>query len=554
MSTLKPSDLFLMQRDDMVLSFNGSDFAELVVDAGSEQFDYLSDKIEDLDKESTNFEIRITDNTLRIGLIIDAVNTLQKTSVTSQLSANPFSFSTSNLPPQSPPDIRYGDFYMTGDDGNGTEVDSFKFEEATKIYISSRNSQFLDDNASVITNLEWENLEVHDPDDPASGDYIQVSNIRTEGIGLFLILGITPVVDSVDSPKGIIADVQYIKGNLGGTIVHQMNADGSLRTDYLNSQVVVQGIKTKVGLDINDADIRYLVKKDGGIVEEDTHFLKKLTAGQRVIDVTHQSNPVPQQGDPILQVWTSPDLSNPFDEVTNGKLKFEVRSSGEIYSDPDYKPWEDHHVPNVKFVRSSFLTETGDNNTISANDRYLRRDGTNTMDSVIQFTGSANNEIIKLQALPGKLAIINVTSNKLNIKVADNSSYEMNIGDNNGKIEIIGGKIKLYNNHVNFITSNYNQVSTNNYVATIGVLKTAIANANIPVEGSGDVSGGVKLSDSITSSSNVNNGTAATPYAVKKVNDKIYNGMRVAGTGNSTSSCEKGGFTEHNGSIYYRTH
>ena len=340
---------------------------------------------------------------------------------------------------------------------------------------------------------------------------------------------------------------------MGGTIVHQMNADESLRPDYLNSQVVVQGIKTKVGLDINDADIRYLVKKDGGIVEEDTHFLKKLTAGQRVIDVTHQSNPTPQQGDPILQVWTSPDLSNPFDEVTNGKLKFEVRSSGEIYSDPDYKPWEDHHVPNVKFVKSNFLTETGDNNTISANDRYLRRDGTNTMDSVIKFAGSANNEIIRLQSLPNNLAIINANSNKLNIKFANNSNYGMNIGESNGKIEIIGGKIKLYNNHVNFITSNYNLDSTDNYVATIGVMKTAIENANIPITGSGNVSGVVKLSDSITSTLNVNNGTAATPYAVKQVNDKIYNGMRVAGSGNSTSSCDRGGFSEHNGSIYYRT-
>ena len=552
MSTLKPSDLFLMQRDDMVLSFNGSDFAELVVDAGSEQFDYLSDKIESLDKESTNFELRITDNTNKIGLIIDAVNTLQKTSVTSQLSANPYSFTKSNPSPGITLDIRYGDFYMTKDNDDGDEVDIFKFEEATKIYISSRNSQFLDNNASVITNLEWENLEVHDPNDPASGDYIQVSNIRTEGIGLFLILGITPLVITGNN-KGIIASVKYIKGNVDGSIVHQMNADESLRTDYLNSQVVVQGIKTKVGLDINDADIRYLVKKDGGIVEDDTHFLKKLTAGQRVLNVTHQSNPTPQQGDPILQVWTSPDLSNPFDEVTNGKLKFEVRSSGEIYSDPDYKPWEDHHVPNVKFVKSNFLTETGDNNTISANDRYLRRDGTNTMNSVIQFAGSANNEIIKLQSLPGNLAVINATSNKLNIKFADNSSYGMNIGDSNGKIEIIGGKIKLHNNHVNFITSNYNQNSTNNYVATIGAMKTAIANANLPVTGSGNVSGGVKLSDSITSTYNVNNGTAATPYAVQQVNAKIYPGMRVAGSGNSTASCEKGGFTEHNGSIYYRT-
>ena len=125
--------------------------AELVIDAGSEQFDYLSDRIENLDNESTDFEIRITDNTNKIGLIIDAVNTLQKTSVTSQLSANPFSFSTSNLPPGvTLLDIRYGDFYMTGDDANGDEVDIFEFEEATKIYISSRNSQFLDDNATVI--------------------------------------------------------------------------------------------------------------------------------------------------------------------------------------------------------------------------------------------------------------------------------------------------------------------------------------------------------------------------------------------------------------------
>lgn len=552
MATLKPSDLFLMQRDDMVLSFNGSDFSELVIDAGSEQFDYLSDRIENLDNESTNFEIRITDNTNRIDLIIDAVNTLQKTSVTSQLSANPFAIVPSNLD-ETHRDIRFGDFYMTGNDDNENEVDILTFADATKIYISSRNSQFLDDNASVITNLEWENLEVHDPNDPASGDYIQVSNVRTEGIGLFLILGITPVTDSVDTKKGIIADIQYIKGNLDGELVHQMNADGSLRTDYLNSQVVVQGIKTKVGLDINDADIRYLVKKDGGIVEEDTHFLKKLTAGQRVIDVTHQSIQTSQQGDPILQVWTSPNLSNPFDESTNGKLKFEVRSSGEIYSDPDYKPWEDHHVPNVKFVKSNFLTETGNNNTISANDRYLRRDGTNTMNSVIKFAGSANNEIISLQTLPNNLAIINANSNKLNIKFANNSNYEMNIGDSNGKIEINGGKIKLYTNHVNFITSNYSQASTNNYVATIGIIKTAISNANIPITGTGIVSGAVKLSDSVTSTSDANNGTAATPYAVKKVNDRIYHGMRVAGSGNSTSSCAQGGFSEYNGSIYYRT-
>lgn len=559
MSTLKPSDLFLMQRDDLVLSFNGSDFAELVLDAGSEQFDYLSDKIEALDNESNDFEIRITNNTNTIGLIVDAVNTLQKTSVTSQLSANPFSFSTSDLPQGEVLDIKHGHLYMTGLDGNGDEVDVYTFEDATKIYISSRNSQFLDINAEVVSNYEWENLEVHDPNDPASGDYIQVSNIRTEGVGLFLILGITPVTDSVNSNKGIIASVQYIKGNLNGSLVHQMNADGSLRTDYLNSQVVAQGIKTKVGLDINDADNRYLVKKDGGVVEEDTHFLKKLTVGQRIqnfVQVYHEPQPlntIPRQGQPILQVWSTPDLSVPFDENTNGKLKFEVRSSGEIYSDPDYKPWEGHHIPNVSYIKSNFLTETGYNNTISANDRYLRRDGTNTMDSVITFTGTANNDIIRLNTLPSNLAVINAGANQLNVKFNSYSAYKMNIGDSSGKVEIVGGKVKLGTNHVNYTTSNYNQTSINNYVATIGVMKTAISNANIPTTGTGGTKGVVKLLDSVSSNLNVNQGTAATPLAVKTVNDKIYNGMRVAGFGSSSVACEKGGIKENNGHLYYRT-
>ena len=560
MATLKPSDLFLMQREDLVLSFNGADFAELVLEAGSEQFDYLSDKINALDQESNDFEIRITDNTNRIGLIIDAVNTLQKTSVTSQLSANPSSFgiTLADGEVQASVDIVYGHFYMTTVDSNNNEVDAYRFEDATKLYISSRNSQFLDDNAQVDLNFEWENLEVHDPADPASGDYIQISNIRTEGVGLFLILNITQVEDDLTAKKGIIAEVQYVKGNLDGAIVHQMNSDGSLRTDYLNSQIVAQGIKTKVGLDINDADNRYLVKKDGGIVEENTDFLKKLTAGQRILSVSHifhdptPANTIPQQGQPILQVWSSPDLSEEFDESTNGKLKFEVRSSGEIYSDPDYKPWENHHIPNVAYIKTNFLTETGYNSTISANDRYLRRDGTNTMDSVITFTGSANNDIIRLNALSGNLAVINIGSNKLNLKFSS-SSYKLTVGSGNGEISIDGGKTKMPTNHVNHITSEYNNDSVNNYVATIGVMKTAIANANIPTTGSGTAAGVVKLSDSITSSSNVNNGIAATPLAVKTVNDRIYNGMRVASTGSSTAACERGGFKEHNGHLYYRT-
>lgn len=562
MATLKPSDLFLMQREDMVLSFNGSDFAELVLEAGSEQFDYLSDKITALDQESNNFEIRITDNTNKIGLIIDAVNTLQKTSVTSQLSANPSSFGLTSASGdvQASVNIVYGHFYMTADDSDGNEVDVLKFEEATKLYISSRNSQFLDDNADVATNYEWEKLEVHDPSDPASGDYIQISNIRTEGIGLFLILNITEVEDDVSSKKGIIAEVEYVRGNLNGGIVHQKNSDGTLRTDYLNSQIVAQGIKTKVGLDINDADIRYLVKKDGGIVEDDTHFLKKLTAGQRTLSFTHnvpdQPTPlqvIPKQGQSIFQVWSTTDLSAEFDEATNGKLKFEVRTSGEIYSDPDYKPWEDHHIPNVAYIKSKFLTETGNDNTISANDRYLRRDGTNTMDSAITFTGSANNDIIKLNALPNNLAVINVGSNKLNLKFSSSSSYKMTIGTGNGEISIDGGKTEMPTYHVNYITSNYNNATVDNYVATIGVMKTAISNANLPTIGSGSTAGIVELSDSISSSSNVNNGVAATPKAVKTVNDRIFNGMRVAGSGSSNTACEKGGFKEHNGHLYYRT-
>lgn len=562
MATLKPSDLFLMQRSDMVLSFNGSDFAELVLEAGSDQFDYLSDKIEALDQESNDFEIRITDNTNKIGLIVDAVNTLQKTSVTSQLSANPSSFglTVADGDVQASTDIVFGHFYMTSVDNNNTEIDVLKFEDATKLYISSRNSNFGDELAETVTNYEWENLEVHDPADPASGDYIQVSNIRTEGIGLYLILNITPIVDSSDTKKGVVVEVQYIRGNLNGSIVHEKNADGSLRTDYLNSQIVAQGIKTKTGLDINDADIRYLVKKDGGIVEENTDFLKKLTAGQRTLSFTHnvpdQPTPVyitPKQGESIFQVWSTTDLSVPFDEATNGKLKFEVRSSGEIYSDPDYKPWEGHHIPNVAYIKSNFLTETGNDNTISANDRYLRRDGTNTMDSAITFTGSANNDIIKLNALNGNLAVINAGSNELSLKFSSTTNYNMTIGAGNGEIEITGGKTKMPTNHVNYITNDYNNTSVDNYVATIGVMKTAISNANIPTTGSGSAAGVLKLSDSISSSLNVNNGTAATPKAVKTVNDRIYNGMRVAGSGSSTTACAQGGFKEHNGHLYYRT-
>lgn len=549
MATLKPSDLFLMQREDLVLSFNGNDFAELVIEAGSEQFDYLTDRIDNLDQESNDFEIRITNNTNRIDLIIDAVNTLQKTSVTAKLNANPLALAPAN-------DITYGHFYMTYD-VNGVETDSYKFELSTKLYISVRDSQFEDPNAPIVNNFEWGNLEVHDPADAASGDYIQVYNYNTDGVGLYRILGITDVVVN-GATKGYQIDVEFVKGNFDGSLVHEKNDNGTLRSDYLNSQLVVQGIKTKVGLDINDADFRYLVKKEGGDVEEDTYFWKALTAGQGVLDVTHNynnTNPnitAPEQGDPIFQVFSTTDITAPTDENLR-KVKFEVRSSGELYSDPGYTPWEDHHVPNVKYVKGNFLTETGANNTISANDRYLRRDGTNTMDSVIKFTNSANNDIIRLDSLPNSLAVINVGSNKLNIKVANNNSYEVNVGDSNGKVHINSGKVKLASNHVNYITSNYNNSSINNYVATIGVLKNAISNANLPTTGSGSTAGILKLSDSTSSTSDVNNGVAATPKAVKTVNDRIYNGMRVAGYGSSSAACQPGGFKEYNGGLYYKT-
>ena len=89
MSTLKPRDLFLMQRDGQVLSFNGEDFKELVLDAGSIQFDLLQEQINTINLKTTDFELRITDNTTKIESLIEAINTLQKTAVTTKLNANP---------------------------------------------------------------------------------------------------------------------------------------------------------------------------------------------------------------------------------------------------------------------------------------------------------------------------------------------------------------------------------------------------------------------------------------------------------------------------------
>ena len=123
MTSLKETDLFLMQRDELVLSFNGGDFKELVIDANQIENDNINDRIDNLDDKVTDLGEYVNINANKFDVLVGAVDTIQKTSTRSQLSAHPTLDGFDN----NQQSIGIGHFYMTESDGS-TIV--FDFEDA----------------------------------------------------------------------------------------------------------------------------------------------------------------------------------------------------------------------------------------------------------------------------------------------------------------------------------------------------------------------------------------------------------------------------------------
>ena len=249
MTTLNDSDLFLMQREDLVLSFNGLDFKEIVIEAGKDGLNDLTDKIDLIDDHLTGVEGRVEVNENTIDILTEAVNTLQKTSSKAKLISAALS-----------DPVEEGEFYMTDADGEDTLV----IASAKNLYISATTSDWGNSEQTPEVIYDWINLRLQgldadgNTDENEIGDYIQVFNASGSGYGLFSLVSKDTLVNN-GNDIAYKFGVEFVKGD-GGVVTHYNVPNPE------ESHVVILGIKTKVGLDIDGADDRYLVKAEGGVV------------------------------------------------------------------------------------------------------------------------------------------------------------------------------------------------------------------------------------------------------------------------------------------------
>jgi len=529
MTTLNDSDLFLMQRDDLVLSFNGLDFKEIVVEAGKDGLSDLTDKIDLIDDHLTGVEQRVEVNENTIDILTEAVNTLQKTSSKAKLVSSPLS-----------EPVGEGQFQMTDAAG----VDTLVIASAKTLFISATTSDWGNSEQTPEVIYDWINLRLQgldaegNTDENEIGDYIQVFNASGSGYGLFsLVTKETLSVDGNDIAYKF--GVEFVKGD-GGEVTHY-NV-----TNPEEAHVVILGIKTKVGLDIDNADDRYLVKAEGGVVVGPTEFLKKVTIGADLTHSAHTNNTFDE--DSISDAL----IVNCKDTDGVAKRKFKVKSNGELIASEDFKPSADLHLSTVKYVRSSYLTEDGADGTISANFKYLRLDGSTKMKNCITFAnGNVNGDIVKLESIIGGTAKINTTNNNLNITTSYDNSFTIGLMDYN-TFTWYKGKATASDTHQTFCMNNYENPSNDHYLATLGSVNKAIKEYPMPERGTNGRYGLVKLSDTIDSVENGDTGVACSRKAVHDVNIKIYRGMPVVKDSATAKSQAAGGFRYSNGNLYYR--
>ena len=532
MTSLKETDLFLMQRDDLVLSFNGGDFKELVIDANQIENDNINDRIDNLDDKVTDLGEDVTLNTNKIDVLVGAVDIIQKTSTRAQLSAH-LTLDGFNDGVQS---VGPGHFYMTEDNGS---INVYEFEDAKKLYISSTTHTWGDPDATADIINSWEQLAIKgDPDDQELGDVIQIFNADQTGYGVYTILGRTNI-ETLGQIVGYIFDVEFIRGD-GGSVTPYTPQNPEL------AHIVAMGIQTNVGLNIDDADDRYLVKALGGEVLDDTTFRKQLITGRDVISTKHTVNAYIEDGSlPVFTVRC---------EASDNTVvrKFQVRNNGELLCGPDFKPTDNRHIATVKYVRDQYLTEDGaEDKTISANSIYARLDGANKMTNSLKFAGvDADNNIIKVDAIPTNEAIIQPGENNLHIRIKDDMQFSIGRADAN-KFRWQDGKGKVGDTHANYVKNNYQNDSNDNFLSTVGMVKKALEDYPDPGKSSLSKYGLVKMSDSI--SSNVtDNAIVPSQRAIYNVNIKIYRGMPVVKESSSANSQAVGGFRYYNGNLFYR--
>jgi len=535
MTSLKDSDLFLMQRGPEVYSFNGTDFKDIIVDASQDTINDLTDKIDFVDDRVDDLTERVVYNENTIDIISEAVDTLLKTSTKAKLISYEFADNQVELPA--------GRFFMT----NEADQNALLFSETKTLHISATTSDWSIDDQDVETIHTWADLRLKGQtadgavDVNEIGDYIQVFNASQSGYGLFSLL----TKEAVTAEGGVILGykfgVEYVKGD-GGEVTNFAELGVGPA-----SRVVVLGIQTKVGLDIEQADDRYLVKLVGGVVNGDTEYKKELQVGT---DLVHSTESTYLTGGPVFTVRCKESVADADDIIHR---KFQVRSNGEILTGSHFIPSHDLHVTNVKYVRSNYLTENGSEiGSINANFIYLRLDGTNKMKSGITFTGEVTSgEIIKIESIPGGTASINTTNNNLNITISYDNSFTIGLMDYN-TFTWFKGKATASETHHTFCMSNYKNPSNERYLATLGSVNKALEDYPLPEKGTRKIFGLVKLSDSIDNSSNGDNGVASSQKAVHDVNIKIYRGMPVVKESSTAKSQAVGGFRYSNGNLYYR--
>ena len=530
MASLKDSDLFLMQRDDDVLSFNGMDFKDIVVEAGQGGLDNLGGVIDTLDEKVGKLDERVVENENTIDVLSEAVNTLLKTSTKARLNSY-----------DKPADeaIADGQFYMTDAAAGDVQL----FSEAEYLYISATTSNWSDPAIAVETIFGWGDLRLKgktaDGNDDVNeiGDYIQVFNAESSGYGLFSLIE-REVIGS-DGVDGYKFKVEYVKGD-GGQVTSFIPATAA------ESRVFVIGFQTKVGLDIDQADERYLVKQDGGVVIGDTEFMNELKVGSEKVTSTHTENAY-LEADPVFTVR----CKNTDDNLLY--RRFQVRSNGEVIVSSEFKPCDDNHVASVKYVKGKYLSEDGSNSTISANGIYLRLDGTVPMKNTIRFdNGDNDGNIIKMGPIRNGTAKINPAQNNFNITISYDKSFTIGLMDYN-TFTWLKGKATASDTHHTFCVNNYKNSSNERYLATLGSVNKALEDYPLPEKATRELFGLVKLSDNINNNSSTDStNKAASEKAVHDVNVKIYRGMPVAIESATAKAQAAGGFRYSNGNLYYR--